>query len=135
MRPIYSAKLKLLGSLALLSKLLISAIYFFNHLIINCSRWIDLWTPEDCQRDLLKAHQVAEMRLFVNRIREEAQTSRNMIGQLTALVAEMEAFDDPGEVFDTLMGLRDDIRVEEAKLAGLNDLITQVEEEIEMKEA
>ncbi|GJZ96115.1 hypothetical protein Tco_0668449, partial [Tanacetum coccineum] len=49
-------------------------------------------------------------------------------------VAEMP-FDDPREVFDTLMGLRDDIRVEEAKLAGLNDLITQAEEEIEMKEA
>ncbi|GKE31416.1 hypothetical protein Tco_1450738 [Tanacetum coccineum] len=58
-----------------------------------------------------------------------------MIGQLTALVVEIEAFDDPGEVFDTLMGLRDDIRVEEAKLVGLNDLITQAEEEIKMKEA
>ncbi|GJS15444.1 hypothetical protein Tco_0409916 [Tanacetum coccineum] len=44
-------------------------------------------------------------------------------------------FDDPREVFDTLMGLRDDIQVEEAKLARLNDLITQGEEEIEMKEA
>nr|GEV28078.1 hypothetical protein [Tanacetum cinerariifolium] len=59
----------------------------------------------------------------------------NMIGQLTVLVAEMEAFDDPGEVFDTLMGLSDEIQVEEAKLARLNDLITQAEEEIEMKEA
>nr|GEW24773.1 hypothetical protein [Tanacetum cinerariifolium] len=77
-----------------------------------------------------KAHQLVETRLFVNRMREEAQTSRNMIGQLTALIPEMEAFDDPGEVFDTLMGLRDDIRVEEAKLAGLNDLITQGEEEL-----
>ncbi|GJU78662.1 hypothetical protein Tco_1275732 [Tanacetum coccineum] len=60
---------------------------------------------------------------------------RNMIGQLTALVAAMEAFDDLGEVFNTLMRLRDNIRVGEAKLAGLNDLITQAEEEIEMKEA
>ncbi|GJT66881.1 hypothetical protein Tco_1018361 [Tanacetum coccineum] len=60
---------------------------------------------------------------------------RNMICQLTVLVAEMEDFDDPVEVFDTLMGLRDDIQVEEAKLAGLNDLITKAEEEIEMKEA
>ncbi|GJY76918.1 hypothetical protein Tco_0482034 [Tanacetum coccineum] len=33
MRPIYSAKLKLLGPLALLSKPSISAIHFFNHLI------------------------------------------------------------------------------------------------------
>nr|GEV07067.1 hypothetical protein [Tanacetum cinerariifolium] len=82
-----------------------------------------------------EAQQVVETRLFVNQIREEAQTSRNMIGQLAALVAEMEAFDDPEEVFDTLMGLRDDIQVEEAKLAGLSDLITHAEEEIEMKEA
>ncbi|GJV53638.1 hypothetical protein Tco_1449379 [Tanacetum coccineum] len=54
---------------------------------------------------------------------------------LNALIAEMEAFDDPGEVFDTLMGLRDDVRVEDAKLMGLNYLIAQAEEEIEMKEA
>nr|GEU50367.1 hypothetical protein [Tanacetum cinerariifolium] len=46
----------------------------------------------------------------------------------------MEAFDDPGEVFDTLMGLRDDVRVEQAKLIGLNELVTQVEEDIEIKE-
>ncbi|GJZ08210.1 hypothetical protein Tco_0542493, partial [Tanacetum coccineum] len=84
---------------------------------------------------LFRAQQLTETRLFLNRMREETQTSRNMIGQLTALVAEMEAFDDPGEVFDTLMGLKDDIRVEDAKLAGLNDLITQAEEEIEMKKA
>ncbi|GKB44069.1 hypothetical protein Tco_0889011 [Tanacetum coccineum] len=29
---------------------LISAIHFFNHLIINCGRLIKMWTPEDCQR-------------------------------------------------------------------------------------
>ncbi|GJV08394.1 hypothetical protein Tco_1346050 [Tanacetum coccineum] len=40
----------------------------------------------------------------------EVQTCRNQIAQLNALIAEMEAFDDPGEVFDTLMGLRDDVR-------------------------
>ncbi|GJT43834.1 hypothetical protein Tco_0952549 [Tanacetum coccineum] len=65
-------------------------------------------TSVDGYMRFFKAQQVAETCLFVNRVREEAQTSRNMI-----------------EVFDTLMGLRDDIRVEEAKLAGLNDLITQ----------
>nr|GEY59357.1 hypothetical protein [Tanacetum cinerariifolium] len=82
-----------------------------------------------------KAQQLAETRLIVNRMFEEAQTARNMIGQLNALIAEMEAFNDQGEVFDILMGLRDDRRVEETKLIGLNDLITQGEEEIEMKEA
>ncbi|GJT11182.1 hypothetical protein Tco_0858224 [Tanacetum coccineum] len=50
MRPIYSAKLKLLGCLALLSKLLISAIHCFNHLSFNRGRLIKMWTPEDCQR-------------------------------------------------------------------------------------
>ncbi|GJS63718.1 hypothetical protein Tco_0678282 [Tanacetum coccineum] len=84
-------------------------------------------TSVDGYMRFFKAQQLAETRLFLNRMCEEAQTSRNMIAQLTALVAEMEAFDDPGEVFDTLMGLRDDIRVEEAKLAGVNDLITQAE--------
>nr|GEY00122.1 hypothetical protein [Tanacetum cinerariifolium] len=54
---------------------------------------------------------------------------------LNALIAEMEALEDQGEVFDTLMGLRDDRRVENTKLMGLNELITQAEEEIEMKEA
>ncbi|GJS47805.1 hypothetical protein Tco_0597926 [Tanacetum coccineum] len=83
-----------------------------------------------------KARQLVEIRLFVNRMREEAQTARNMIGQLNALIAEMETLEDQGEVFDTLMGLRDDRRVEETtKLMGLTDLITQGEEEIEMKEA
>ncbi|GJW84485.1 hypothetical protein Tco_0157630 [Tanacetum coccineum] len=66
---------------------------------------------------------------------EEAQTARNLIAQLNALIAKMEALEDQGEVFDTLMGLRNDRRVEDTKLLGLNDLITQAEEEIEMKEA
>ncbi|GKA04557.1 hypothetical protein Tco_0683677 [Tanacetum coccineum] len=51
-------------------------------------------------------------------------TCRNQIAQLNALIAEMEAFDDPGEVFDTLIGLRDDVRVENAKLIGLNKLVS-----------
>ncbi|GJZ63617.1 hypothetical protein Tco_0620038 [Tanacetum coccineum] len=74
-------------------------------------------------------------RCFVNRMREEAQTARNLIAQFNALIAEMEALEDKGEVYDTLMYLRDDKRGENTKLMGLNDLITQAEEEIESKEA
>ncbi|GKB45410.1 hypothetical protein Tco_0896163 [Tanacetum coccineum] len=85
--------------------------------------------------NFFKAQQIAEARRFVNRMREEVQTSRNQIAWLNALIAEMEDFDDLGEVFDTLIGLRDDVRVENAKLMGLNKLVTQAEEEIEMKEA
>nr|GFB37222.1 hypothetical protein [Tanacetum cinerariifolium] len=68
-------------------------------------------------------------------MREEAENSRNFIAQLFALIAEIEALEDQGEVFDTLMGLRDDRRVKDTKLTKLNDLITQAEEEIKMKEA
>ncbi|GKD53706.1 putative ribonuclease H-like domain-containing protein [Tanacetum coccineum] len=40
----------MIRSLALLSNLSISAIHLINHLSFICGRWIDLWTPEDCQR-------------------------------------------------------------------------------------
>nr|GEU98217.1 hypothetical protein [Tanacetum cinerariifolium] len=66
---------------------------------------------------------------------EKVRTCTNQKALLNALIAEMEAFDNPGEVFNTLIGLKDDVRVEDAKLIGLNDLIVEAEEEIEMKEA
>nr|GEV28494.1 hypothetical protein [Tanacetum cinerariifolium] len=49
----------------------------------------------------------------------ETSVPKNLIDQLIALIAELEAFADPGEVFDTLMCLRDDRRAEETKLADL----------------
>ncbi|GJX21096.1 hypothetical protein Tco_0223773 [Tanacetum coccineum] len=64
----------------------------------------------------------------------ETSVQGNLIARLNALIAEMEALEDQGEVYDTLMGLRDDRHCENTKLMGLNDLITQAEE-IEMKEA
>nr|GEW43695.1 hypothetical protein [Tanacetum cinerariifolium] len=64
----------------------------------------------------------------------ETTMNGNQIAQLNALIAKMEAFDNPGEVFDTLIRIRDDVGVEDAKLMGLNDLIAQAKEEIEMKE-
>ncbi|GJZ52140.1 hypothetical protein Tco_0606655 [Tanacetum coccineum] len=51
------------------------------------------------------------------------QTYRTLIGQLNALIVELEAIEDQGEVFDTLMSLREDRRNENDKLLGLNDLI------------
>nr|GEY37369.1 hypothetical protein [Tanacetum cinerariifolium] len=56
--------------------------------------------------------QVADIRRFVNRMREEAQTARNCIAQLT-----------------------DDIREENHKLLELNDVIVEAEERIATKEA
>ncbi|GJW02624.1 hypothetical protein Tco_1561480 [Tanacetum coccineum] len=60
---------------------------------------------------------------------------KNLVGQLNALIAEMEALEDQGKLFDTLMDLRDDREAAWIKLQGLNNLITQTEQEIETKEA
>ncbi|GJY85783.1 hypothetical protein Tco_0499809 [Tanacetum coccineum] len=92
-------------------------------------------TSVDGYMSFFKAQQIAETRGFINRMREEANTSRNLIGQLNALIAEMEALEDQGEMFDTLMDLRDDREAANTKLQGLNALIAQAEEEIETKEA
>nr|GEW25467.1 hypothetical protein [Tanacetum cinerariifolium] len=92
-------------------------------------------TSVDGYMKFFKAQQISESCHFINRMREEVQTRQNQIAQLNALIAKMEAFDDPGEVFDTLMCLRDDVRVEHAKLMGLNELVTQAEEDIKMNEA
>nr|GFB21792.1 hypothetical protein [Tanacetum cinerariifolium] len=56
------------------------------------------------------------------------------MAQFTALIAELEASSDPGEVFDTLMCLRDDVRDEQDRLGTLNDCMTQAEEQIKIKE-
>ncbi|GKA14245.1 transposase, Ptta/En/Spm, transposase, Tnp1/En/Spm-like protein [Tanacetum coccineum] len=79
--------------------------------------------------------QIAERRGFINRMREEPNTAKNLVGQLNALIAEMEALEDQGEIFDTLMDLRDDREAARTKLQGLNGLITKAEQEIETKEA
>ncbi|GJX90381.1 hypothetical protein Tco_0343707 [Tanacetum coccineum] len=50
-------------------------------------------------------------------------------------IAESRALKYQGELFDTLMDLRDDKEVARTKLQGLNELITQAEQEIKMKEA
>nr|GEU77682.1 hypothetical protein [Tanacetum cinerariifolium] len=65
----------------------------------------------------------------------ETTMNGNQIAQSNALIAEIESFDNLGKVFNTLMWLMDDVRVKDAKLMGLNDLIAQAKEEIEMKEA
>ncbi|GKC28705.1 hypothetical protein Tco_1035999 [Tanacetum coccineum] len=64
----------------------------------------------------------------------EAQTAINCIAQLHALLAEIEAMGEAYDVWDTLMCLRDDIRDENTKLVGLNDVIAQAEDKIATKE-
>ncbi|GJV53863.1 hypothetical protein Tco_1449604 [Tanacetum coccineum] len=90
-------------------------------------------TSVDGYMSFFKSQQIVKSRGLINRQREEANTARNLVGQLNALIAEMEALEDQGD--DTLMDLRDDREAARTKLQGLNELITQAEHEIEKKEA
>ncbi|GJV57201.1 hypothetical protein Tco_1458206 [Tanacetum coccineum] len=78
--------------------------------------------------------QIFDRLRFINRMHEELHTSTNLLGQLTALIPELEAFPDLGEVFDTLMYLRDDVRDEQARVDALYDCITRAKEQIEIKD-
>ncbi|GKG47752.1 hypothetical protein Tco_0507237, partial [Tanacetum coccineum] len=62
----------------------------------------------DGYMSFFKSQQITKSRGFINRMREEANTIRNLVGQLNALITNMEALKDQGELFDTLMDLRDD---------------------------
>nr|GEW01081.1 integrase, catalytic region, zinc finger, CCHC-type, peptidase aspartic, catalytic [Tanacetum cinerariifolium] len=77
---------------------------------------------------------VAGNQIARSRMREEVQTFKNLLGQLTALIAELEAAPVPDKVFNTLMCLKDDVRDEQTRLDALNGCITQAEEQIKIKE-
>ncbi|GJX91412.1 hypothetical protein Tco_0344738 [Tanacetum coccineum] len=56
------------------------------------------------------------------------------IGYLNGMISEFEAMDDQMEAYDSLWCLRESIKSESNKLLGLNAQITDVEEDISMKE-
>ncbi|GKC36391.1 hypothetical protein Tco_1048775 [Tanacetum coccineum] len=62
----------------------------------------------------------------------EVNITRNELGN--ALIAGLEALTDVGEVWDTIMCLRDEQRKAEAKLADLQHWLTNAEEEIVEKQ-
>nr|GFC16841.1 hypothetical protein [Tanacetum cinerariifolium] len=92
-------------------------------------------TSIDGYMSFIKSQQIVKIRGFINWQRQEANTARNLVGQLNALIAKMEAFEDQRELFDTLLDIRDHKESPRTKLQGLNKLITQAKQEIEMKEA
>ncbi|GJW30592.1 hypothetical protein Tco_0047467 [Tanacetum coccineum] len=67
--------------------------------------------------------------------RAEAQTARNNLGQLRAMLAELEAMNDNGETKDPKPCLRTDIREEKSRLEELEDVIAVAEDRIQSKEA
>ncbi|GJU40039.1 hypothetical protein Tco_1192996 [Tanacetum coccineum] len=78
--------------------------------------------------------QITNHRWFITRMRDEIRTSTNLISQLNALIAELEASGDYEEVFDLVKELQDDKRDEQDKVADFNRLIVVVEEKIHGKE-
>nr|GEY68811.1 hypothetical protein [Tanacetum cinerariifolium] len=63
-----------------------------------------------------KSQQIFESRGFINRMHKGANTTRNLVGHVNALIAKMEALKDRGKVFDILMDLWDDKEAVRTKL-------------------
>nr|GEY27608.1 hypothetical protein [Tanacetum cinerariifolium] len=78
--------------------------------------------------------QITDHRRFIARMRDEIRTSTNLISQLNALIAKLEASGDYEEMFDLVMELRDDKRDEQDNVVDFNRLIVVVEEKIHGKE-
>nr|GFA77487.1 hypothetical protein [Tanacetum cinerariifolium] len=78
--------------------------------------------------------QITDHCRFIARMRDEIRTSTNLISQLNALIAELEASGDYEEVFNLVMELWDDRRDEQDKVVGFNRLIVVAEEKIHSKE-
>ncbi|GJY06358.1 hypothetical protein Tco_0373412 [Tanacetum coccineum] len=83
---------------------------------------------------LFVTRQIADRRGFIAKMRPEVNIAKNELGQLNALIAGLEASEDVGEVWDTIMCLRDEQRKAEAKLADLQHWLTDAEEEIVEKQ-
>nr|GEV23490.1 hypothetical protein [Tanacetum cinerariifolium] len=77
---------------------------------------------------------IVETRRFMTRMREEADTVRGCITQMTALVAELQAMENQDEVYNGLLAAKDAKRGEESKLVALNDLIAEALDDIETLE-
>ncbi|GKC77606.1 hypothetical protein Tco_1299102 [Tanacetum coccineum] len=78
---------------------------------------------------------IAESRLFINRMRDEAQTVRSCIAQLTAVIIELQAMEDQDEFYDSLLAAKDAKHGEDSKLMALNDVIAESLDDIETQEA
>ncbi|GJU60773.1 retrovirus-related pol polyprotein from transposon TNT 1-94 [Tanacetum coccineum] len=68
--------------------------------------------------NFLRVVEKPDRRGFIARMGPEVNIARNELGQLNALIAGLEASKDVGEVWDTIMCLRDEQRKAEAKLAA-----------------
>ncbi|GJV10931.1 hypothetical protein Tco_1352472 [Tanacetum coccineum] len=63
--------------------------------------------------NFFKLQQISEGRHFLQHMLDEAQSSRSCLAQLNAMIFKFEAMNVAGELFDSLICLRDDKRVED----------------------
>nr|GEW34700.1 hypothetical protein [Tanacetum cinerariifolium] len=73
--------------------------------------------------NFFKLQQIFKGHHFLQCMRDEAQSSKSFLAQLNAMISKLEAMNDAGEIFDSLMCLRDDKRVESEKLSLLDEMI------------
>lgn len=90
-------------------------------------------TEMDGYMSFFKQQQISNLRGFINRMHEEAATARNEIAQLNALIAEMEAIGGD-DAYDHLIDLRADRQATRRKLEGIEELIRDSGEQIDIKE-
>nr|GEU39853.1 hypothetical protein [Tanacetum cinerariifolium] len=83
---------------------------------------------------LFIVQKIAKRRHFVNRMHDEVETVRGCIGQLTVVVAELQAMVDQDKVHDILLAVKDAKRGEESKLSALNKVIVEALADIETLE-
>ncbi|GJW70173.1 hypothetical protein Tco_0127090 [Tanacetum coccineum] len=77
---------------------------------------------------------LAESRRFVNHIRDEVDTLRDCVAQLTAVIVELQAMPNQDKVHDSLLADKDAKHSEQSKLVALNDVIAEALEDIETQE-
>ncbi|GKB23135.1 hypothetical protein Tco_0862536 [Tanacetum coccineum] len=83
---------------------------------------------------LFVTQKIVDRRGFIARMGPQVNIARNELGQLNALIAGLEASKDVGEVWDTIICLRDEQRKAEMKLADSQHWLTDAEEEIVEKQ-
>ncbi|GJW53580.1 hypothetical protein Tco_0097665 [Tanacetum coccineum] len=85
-------------------------------------------TPKYMKAFILQ--EISESRHLIRVLHDEVDVAKTALGQVNAMIAEMEAMNDPFEYADSLGCLRDSKRMMGWKIMGLNQRIEDTEGEI-----
>ncbi|GJR80149.1 hypothetical protein Tco_0150934 [Tanacetum coccineum] len=81
----------------------------------------------DGYMSFFKSQQIAKSHGFINRLREETNTARNLVGQLNALIAEMEALEDQGELLKLCLSIMDTQAIDDQAHLANYDSYNEIE--------